>query len=91
MNAPTRFIYNLISDVAELWIEFFSNIQNTILPLIIEIISFLLWYVSNLWLSGYLPLLFQLLLFFIKYKLIKDRQKYDKESKNLRNQFYNLK
>ena len=34
MNVHTGFIYNLINDVAELWVDFLSNIQNTILPLI---------------------------------------------------------
>lgn len=61
----TGFINSLINDVSELWVDFLSNIQNTTLPLIIGIFAVLISFVAIL----------------VKYKMMKDRQKYDKESR----------
>ena len=82
MNVHTGFIYNLISDVAELWVDFLSNIQNTILPLIIGIISFLIMVCKQSVVIGLFAIIISTIAIFIKYKMMKDRQKYDKESRN---------
>lgn len=81
MNVHTGFIYNLISDVAELWVDFLSNIQNTILPLIIGIISFLIMVCKQSVIIGIIAIIISTIAIFIKYKMMKDRQKYDKESR----------
>ncbi len=73
----TGYIYNLISDVAELWIDFLANIQNTILPLVLGIISFLIMAYKQSILVGILIVMVSTIAVLIKYKMTKDRQKYD--------------
>lgn len=80
-NVHTGFIYNLISDVAELWVNFVSNIQNTILPLIIGIISFLIMVCKQSITIGIFAIIISGIAILVKYKMMKDRQKYDKESR----------
>ena len=82
MNVHTGFIYNLISDVAELWVDFLSNIQSTILPLIIGIISFLIMVCKQSVVIEIFVIIISTIAIFIKYKMMKNRQKYDKESRN---------
>ena len=81
MNIHTGFIYNLISDVSELWVSFLSNIQNTILPLIIGIISFLIMVCKQSVIIGIFAIIISTIAIFIKYKMMKDRQEYDRESR----------
>ena len=83
----TGYIYNLISDVAELWIDFLSNIQNTILPLVLGIISFLIMAYKQSVLVGLLILILSTIAVLIKYKMTKDRQKYEKESRDKYSKF----
>ena len=72
MNVHTGFIYNLINDVAELWVDFLSNIQNTILPLIIGIISFLIMVCKQSVVIGIFAIIISTIAIFIKYKMMKD-------------------
>ncbi len=81
-NVHTGFVYNLISDVAELWVSFLSNIQNTILPLIFGIVSFLIMVCKQSIFIGISVIIVSSISIFIKYKMMKARQKYDKESRN---------
>lgn len=82
VDVHTGFIYNLISDVAELWVDFLRNIQNTVLPLIIGITSFLIMVCNQSIVIGIFAIIISAIAIFIKYKMMKDRQKYDKESRN---------
>lgn len=77
----TGYIYNLISDVAELWVDFLSNMQNTTLPLILGIISFFIMVCNQSIIIGILAIVISAIAIFIKYKMQKNRQKYDKESR----------
>ncbi len=78
----TGYIYNLISDVGELWVDYLSNIQNIILPLIIGIISFFIMVCKQSFIIGIFAIIISTLAVLIKYKMLKNRQKYDKESRN---------
>ena len=77
----TGYLYNLISDVSELWVDFLSNIQNTILPLGMGIISFLIMAYRQSLFVGLIILIVSSIAVLIKYKMTKNRQKYDKKSR----------
>lgn len=82
LEIHTGYIYNLISDVGELWVDYLSNIQNTTLPLIIGIISFFIMVCKQSFLIGVFAIIISTLAVLIKYKMLKNRQKYDKESRS---------
>ena len=77
----TGYIYNLISDVSELWIDFLANIQNTILPLCMGIISFLFMAYRQSLLVGLIIVIVSSIAVLIKYKMTRNRQQYDKKSR----------
>lgn len=82
VNVHTGYIYNLISDVAKLWVNFLDNTKNTVLPLIIGIISFFIMVCKQSVIIGIFAIIISSIAILVKYKMMKDRQKYDRESRN---------
>lgn len=82
VNVHTGFIYNLISDVAKLWVNFLDNTKNTILPLFIGIISFFVMVCKQSVVIGIFAIIISSIAVSVKYKMMRNRQKYDKESRN---------
>ena len=77
----TGYIYNLIKDVSTLAEDFLRNIEETVLPLTIGTISFLFMACTQSVFMGIICVVISALAIFFKYRMMLERQKYDKKTR----------
>ena len=78
-NTHTGYIYKLISNVSLYFFEIILNFQISVIPLIIGGISILLMICKQSFITGIICIVISTLAVFIKYKMIKKRQKYQQK------------
>jgi len=77
----TGYIYNLINDISKLFVSLLDDIENILLPLIIGIISFIIMACSHSIIMGLTCVLICIIAIYTKYKMVKNRQYYEQESR----------
>lgn len=86
-NTHTGFIHNLISETASLFVDTTYYFEISIVPLIIGMVSVLFMVCKQSVLTGIICIVISALAVFFKYKMMKNKQKYDKEVRNRRSKY----
>ncbi len=86
-NTHTGFIHNLISETAGLFVDVSYYFEISIVPLIIGITSVLFMVCKQSVLTGIICIVISALAVFLKYKMMKNKQKFDKEVRNKRSKY----
>ena len=86
-NTHTGFIHNLISETANLFVDVTYYFEISIVPLIIGVTSILFMVCKQSVLTGIVCILISALAVFLKYKMMKNKQKYDKEVRSKRSKY----
>ena len=86
-NTHTGFIHNLISETASLFVDVSYYFEISIVPLIIGITSILFMVCKQSVLTGIICIVISALAVFLKYKMMKNKQKFDKEVRNKRSKY----
>lgn len=86
-DTHTGFIHNLISETASLFVDTTYFFEISIVPLIIGMASVLLMVCKQSVLTGIICIIISALAVFFKYKMMKNKQKYDKEVRNRRSKY----
>ena len=86
-NTHTGFIHNLISETASLFVDVSYYFEISIVPLVIGITSVLFMVCKQSVLTGIICMVISALAVFLKYKMMKNKQKFDKEVRNKRSKY----
>ncbi len=86
-NTHTGFIHNLISETASLFVDVSYYFEISIVPLIIGITSILFMVCKQSVLTGIICIVISALAVFLKYKMMKNKQKFDKEVRNKKSKY----
>ncbi len=86
-NTHTGFIHNLISETARLFVDVTYFFEISIVPLIIGMTSILFMVCKQSVLTGIICIVISALAVFLKYKMMKNKQKFDKEVRSQRSKY----
>lgn len=86
-NTHTGFIHNLISETASLFVDVTYYFEISIVPLIIGMTSVLFMVCKQSVLTGIICIVISALAVFLKYKMMKNKQKFDKEVRNKKSKY----
>ena len=86
-NTHTGYIHTLIQEVSDLFFEMIWQFEISVIPLIIGGILILIMVCrQSIW-TGIICIVISILAVYFKYKLMKDKQKYDKEVRRKRSKY----
>ena len=86
-NTHTGYIHTLISEVSDLFFEMIWQFEISVIPLLIGGISILSMVCRQSTWTGILCIVISALAVYFKYKMMKDKQKYDKEVRRKRSKY----
>lgn len=86
-NTHTGYIHTLIQEVSDLFFEMIWQFEISVIPLIIGGVSILVMVCKQSIWTGIICIVISILAVYFKYKMMKDKQKYDKEVRRKRSKY----